>query len=131
MKNLEQLKELREEIYANNKQKGFWPEEGRNFGELLMLVTSELSEALEAHRIGKTADIAMFNKERMASPFHERAATIDAFVIHIKNSVEDEIADAVIRLLDMATGLNIDLEWHILAKLEYNKTRDHKHGKAY
>ena len=39
-------------IHGNNKAKGFWDKE-RNVGELLMLVTSELGEAMEAHQKGK------------------------------------------------------------------------------
>ncbi|MEI2422137.1 hypothetical protein V6O07_17795, partial [Arthrospira platensis SPKY2] len=36
-------------IHKNNKEKGFWDTE-KNVGELLMLVVSELGEAMEAHR---------------------------------------------------------------------------------
>jgi len=129
---LEQLKELRTEINAVAKEKGFWPPAGRNFGEILMLVTSELSEALEAHRSDKWANRIQYRLEASEAPaFHEKAIAKQAFEKHIKNTVEDEIADAVIRLLDLATGLDIDLEWHIIAKLQYNKSREHKHGKAY
>ena len=131
IKDISPLRQLRERIHQGNVVKGFWDKE-RNFGELLMLVTSELSEALEAHRSGKLANRSKYLNDVMHAPaFHEKAIERKAFEEHIKNSVEDEIADAVIRLLDMATGLNIDLEWHIMAKLEYNKGREHKHGKAY
>lgn len=46
-------------------------------------------------------------------------------------SVEFEIADAVIRIADLCGNLGIDLEAHVAAKMEYNKYRPHKHGKAY
>jgi NTP pyrophosphatase (non-canonical NTP hydrolase) len=49
----------------------------------------------------------------------------------VKDTFEDEIADTVIRLLDLSEGLGIDIEKHIRLKLEYNKTRPHKHGKKY
>ena len=49
----------------------------------------------------------------------------------IKDTFEDEIADAVIRLLDLSAGLNIDIEKHIEAKLKYNVSRPKLHGKAY
>jgi NTP pyrophosphatase (non-canonical NTP hydrolase) len=55
----------------------------------------------------------------------------EAFEHCIKDSFEDEIADAVIRLLDLAAGLNINLEQHIEAKLAYNRTRKRFHGKKY
>ena len=40
------------ECHGNAKAKGFW-EKDRNVGEMLMLITSELGEAIEAHRHGK------------------------------------------------------------------------------
>lgn len=51
--------------------------------------------------------------------------------MNIKDTFEDEIADAVIRLFDLAKGLGIDLEWHIQQKMEFNKTRERMHGKKY
>ena len=44
---------------------------------------------------------------------------------------EFEIADAMIRLMDISVGLGIDLEWHIKAKMKYNAMRPHMHGKKY
>ena len=55
----------------------------------------------------------------------------EAFEHCIKDSFEDEITDAVIRLFDLAAGLNINLDKHIEAKLAYNRSRDRFHGKKY
>ena len=49
----------------------------------------------------------------------------------IKNTFEDELADIMIRVMDLAAYKGIDLEFHIRHKMEYNKGREHKHGKAY
>ena len=43
------MNELRDKIYQNAKDKGFWDKE-RNMGEALMLIVTELAEALEVHR---------------------------------------------------------------------------------
>lgn len=94
-------------VYEQNREKGFW-DEPRNFGGLLMLVTSELSEALEAHR-----------KDLMDDHLPNREGT------------EVEIADAVIRLLDLCGALQKDLGGAMVEKLAYNKGRAHKHGKKY
>lgn len=121
------LNELSKKIYEANKEKGFWDKE-RNVGELLMLVTSELGEAMEAHRKGKFANWKLYEAvDQTNRPNH------DAFSFHntIKDTFEDEIADAVIRLLDLSAGLNIDIEKHIEAKLKYNVSRPKLHGKAY
>ena len=113
-------------IHSINIEKGFW-EKPRNKGELLMLVVSELAEALEADRKNRYS----------TNTISEIAALADdedfklEFTSHIKDTFEDEIADAVIRLFDMSAGLGIDLEKHIKAKLRYNASRPKMHGKKY
>jgi len=119
-------------IHEQNKAKGFWDSE-RNVGELLMLVTSELGEGMEAHRKGKFADWEAYDKELTLEDGHATSLDLQnfAFKTHVKDTFEDEIADAVIRLLDMAAGLGIDLEKHINEKVAYNKSRERLHGKLY
>lgn len=125
------LNESAEIIYQNNKAKGFWDNE-RNVGELLMLVTSELGEAMEASRKDKYADWEGFEFELTDDDFHTKEqARREAFRIFIKDSFEDEIADAVIRLLDLAHGLKIDLARHIQEKVAYNTHRPMLHGKKF
>ena len=121
-------------IQGNNAAQGFWDKE-RNVGELLMLVTSELGEAMEAHRKNKFADTEVYNVliQTIVEVGQKNvdAALATTFENTIKDTFEDEIADAVIRLLDLAGGLNIDLEKHIIAKVKYNETRPRLHGKKY
>jgi NTP pyrophosphatase (non-canonical NTP hydrolase) len=115
---------IAEEIHKGNVERGFW-DEPRNKGELLMLIVAELAEALEADRDRKYANIDEF-------VFHQEQRDFNgAFKEHIKDSFEDEIADTMIRLFDLAGGLGIDLNFHIPAKVQFNKTRGAKHGKAY
>lgn len=111
---------MAESIHADNKAKGFWDGK-RNTGELLMLVTSELGEALEAHRKDRFA-----NLEGMTGEF-----TPEKFKEHVKDTFEDEIADTMIRLFDLCGGLGIDIGKHINLKLAYNRTREKLHGKKY
>ena len=129
MKNLlEGLNAASRQIHENNKEKGFY-EDPRETGTLLMLVVSELSEALEADRHNRHArriDFELFYEKNTSEDQKKRG-----FELYIKDSQEDEIADAIIRLLDYAGYKGIDLEWHIEQKLNYNKTRPYKHGKAY
>lgn len=120
--------ELSKEIHENARNKGFWDGE-RNMGEMLMLVTSEASEALEADRIGKYSDW-----EDRLPPFVDNipdSEFIKIFEKEVKNSWEDEMADIVIRVMDMMYNRGADLEWHIKQKMRYNKTRPHMHGKKY
>ncbi len=77
----------------------------KNIGELLMLIVSELGEALEAHRSGKFADWKAF-KKFLADEYSEvRNYWYEVF---IKNTFEDEIADVFIRLFDLCAYLEID-----------------------
>lgn len=135
-----EIKKISKEIHENARSKGFYEKE-RNIGEFLMLIVSEVAEAMEADR-----------KENRFNNIHwpDRCSIMDiidgkvyadtgtieeirnnTFETHVKNTFEDEIADSVIRLFDLAEYLSIDLEWHIRAKMNYNKTRPYKHGKKY
>jgi NTP pyrophosphatase (non-canonical NTP hydrolase) len=122
------IKEIQQKIHLVNVEKGFW-EDRKNVGEVLMLIVSELGEALDAHRAGKKADVEAFDARAIdrTEPADYQADFQDC----IKDTFEDEIADTVIRILDMCEGFGIDLERHIALKLEYNKTRPYKHGKNY
>lgn len=114
-------------VHDINVDKGFWEKE-RNVGEMLMLVVSELGEAIEAHRKGRFASLEAFEIRGLDGEETDINADFEEL---IKDTFEDEIADAVIRLFDMCGGLGINLEKHISAKLEYNKTRPKLHGKKY
>lgn len=115
------LNALAKSIHEGNKERGFDVSK-ENIGQTLMLVVTELSEALEADRKGRYAKL---------DRYYQGIASNDLFETFIKDTFEDEIADAMIRLFDMAGALGIDIEKHIELKLNYNKTRAMKHGKKY
>lgn len=120
--------------HATAKEKGFWDSE-RNLPELLMLTVSELSEALEAlrkeHKSSPDIVASLYNFY-VEDPHPMDAETFKhEFESHVKNSFEDEITDTAIRLFDLCGGLGIDLETHILLKINYNKLRGYKHGKTF
>lgn len=92
------LNELSAICHGIAREKGFWDEE-RNRGEALMLIVTELAEAMEAYR---KQDDANFR---------------------------EEIADTFIRLFDLCGGLDIDIEEEIAKKSQKNIKRPYKHGK--
>jgi NTP pyrophosphatase (non-canonical NTP hydrolase) len=115
--------ELAKSIHEGNTARGFWEDE-RKLTEVVMLTVCELAEAIEADRASKWCteqDILQY----------KNISTPERFKENIKDTVQDEIADAIIRLLDFSHKFNIDLDFHIKAKLDYNATRPHKHGKSY
>jgi NTP pyrophosphatase (non-canonical NTP hydrolase) len=123
------LTPLSEAVFKANEAKGFWDED-RNIGELLMLVTSELSEALEAMRKERfTVSDAKVNN--LLRDSLTDLGFKEGFEADVKDTFPDEIADAIIRLLDLCGGLEIDISKHVHLKLRYNKMRAHKHGKSF
>ena len=114
------LNDAAKQIHEDAKRKGFWDSEHET-GTLLMLCVSELSEALEADRKGRVANLDKFDKG---------IARGDIFETYIKDTFEDELADTVIRILDLCGARGIDLERHINLKLKYNRSRERMHGKA-
>ena len=120
------LTELSKEIHNSNKEKGFW-DKVRNFGETLMLVVTELAECMEADRKGNYAgNKPGYEKYKLNADFDE-----GYFKLMIKDTVEDEVADGIIRLLDLSGAMNIDIDWHVKQKLLFNQTRPRMHGKKY
>ena len=122
-------------IYKNAKEKGFHDSE-INIGQQLMLIVSELGEAMGAHRKGNFSLCRTFSKSERIGEFigkdkNLETAYIRTFQLYVKDTFEDEIADAVIGLLDLAATKQIDLNWHIEKKMMYNSLRPHLHGKKY
>lgn len=130
---MKMLTELQDTIHDNNIKAGWWTdlETGTDLGnevrqrtrfgkaivaEKLALIHSEVSEALEGHR-----------KNLMDDKLPHRSM------------IEVELADTVIRILDLAGAMELDLAGAIVEKLAYNSKReDHKienrvkaNGKAY
>ena len=113
------LNELRDKAYKNACEHGFH-EEDLDDDHYLMLVVCELTEAVEADRKNKRANTSAFTSnmnmyidlsanEKTRPSLTEDAFFSFAFSQYIKDSVEDELADTVIRLLDLAGLRGIDL----------------------
>ena len=111
------------------KDKGFHDEEVP-ISQALMLINTELCECYEATRNGK--DFGQIDyKELFALEEGKTEEFIPTFEKRYKDSPEDELADAVIRIFDLAGQLNINLGLAILSKMTYNLQRPHKHGKRF
>lgn len=99
---------MQAEVHRNAQAKGFW-DEPVNVAEKLALIHSEISEALESYRRNNPPDDKL--------PQY-KSATV-------------ELADAVIRIMDLAEGMGMDLAGAIMAKHKYNLSRPRKHGKEF
>lgn len=130
---MKSLNQLRDEIHANAKEKGFCDSK-KEVGTMLMLIVSELAEALEADRTGDFCDFSKY--EKCKNEMDVGIRTLEeiekyAFEKYIKNTFEDELADVIIRTLSICGYLGIDIERNVLAKMKYNKTREKMHSKKY
>jgi NTP pyrophosphatase (non-canonical NTP hydrolase) len=103
------IDEICELAHKTSTEKGFWDEvqDEKTFllfstCTKLMLIVTEIAEACEAIRKTETA-----------------------------HTLGEELADAVIRIADLAEALKIDLDYEIKKKMEINKHRPKKHNKRF
>lgn len=119
------LLEFRAEIYRVASEKGFWPED-RSKGEAVALILTELSEAIEAHRKPDNIkqDMTFSLSEGFADWCKRSKGTVSEYTEYwngifsrnVKDTVADELADTVIRLLDVTYGFHFPLDYRVYTK---------------
>jgi NTP pyrophosphatase (non-canonical NTP hydrolase) len=123
------INELAQEIHKNARKKGFFEKE-KNIGEMLALIHSEVSEALEADRKDRYANLSDSQLNVLLGWVQDIDFSKD-YSDKVKGCFEEEMADIVIRVFDMCAFKGIDIERHIRAKMRYNSMREKYHGKKY
>lgn len=102
------LNDLSDDIHQTAKSKGWWPE-NQNIPEKLAMIHSEVSEALDEYRNGNALRTYYTTGQK-------------------PEGMPSELADIIIRTLDLAGFLEIDIAHHVREKHAFNKTRPHRHG---
>lgn len=139
------LSEIVKLAHGNARTKGWWgnaaveggPTEPRNFGEIISLMHSELSEALEAWRSHapldrNTADMNLKVADRiMQTPEDELPALLKQLgpeLITKPEGIASELADVIIRIADAAGAYSIPIADAVRTKMAFNRTRSFRHG---
>lgn len=105
------LRELSLECWQIAEDHGFH-DAGQSFGDKLMLIVSEAAEALEDFRDGHDPGELWYEKGTKPC------------------GVPSEIADIIIRALDVGVEYGMDLMSVVREKMDYNRTRPYMHGKV-
>lgn len=141
------IRERQKQIHAWALSKGWWtPAFGANssgesnpgtltvtnrdhlgvLAEKLLLITTEIAEATEEYRNGRALTSVYFTDPAGAE--HAYQYRTAAGPVRKPEGFPTEIADAMIRLMDLGEACGIDLDDEIDRKMEYNETRAYRHG---
>jgi len=108
---------LQEDIHENAVNKGWW-DTPPSFAESLCLIHSEVSEALEDFRRGHA----------VTETWGGETEDTEGYTAFKPCGIPSELADVVIRTMDLCEFYGIDLCSEIERKHKYNKTREYRHG---
>ena len=96
---------MQQSIHRNAVSKGWWDKK-KDIPTELLLLHAEVSEATEALRIG-----------------NKRDEHIPSF-----SGLEAELADVIIRIMDLAEGTGLRIAEAVITKHVYNIQRSYRHG---
>jgi NTP pyrophosphatase (non-canonical NTP hydrolase) len=107
---------LQNEVWKIAEEKG-WHEGEVSFGDFISNSHAELSEAFEIYRVKGARSIPEIEMLREGKQGNWKPEGIPI-----------ELADVIMRVLDFCETSGIDIEEALTLKMEFNKTRKHRHG---
>jgi NTP pyrophosphatase (non-canonical NTP hydrolase) len=109
------LTEWQYDVWKVSEDHGFHAAEINSIDTKLMLIVSELAEAQDEIRSGHGPTEVYYKSEEPDKP--------EGFPV--------ELADALIRILDLAEIVGIDIAAMVDLKTAYNETRPYLHGRKF
>lgn len=105
----------------------------------LSLIQKEISDSLNSLRTGKNYQGGKENIDKIIdlskNPVRDNSDPDiffkGAYMTHVKDTFEDELATAFIKMCDLCEKIDLDIEKFILMKLAFNRTRMGKHNKLF
>lgn len=107
------LTELSQVIHKLQVEKGFWDKGSNNTDQKLLLITGEICEAHEELR----------SNDNPLHVYYRDDGKPEGFTF--------ELADVLIRTLDLCGSLGIDVTSIVAEKLRFNESRPRKHGRLF
>ncbi len=117
------IKDLVEAAHKNAIKKGFW----ETFYKLKAIEILGKKESQHYNDLFKQALI----NQNLLEIVRELTEAMEGLRRGDADNFKEELADAVIWIADLCGALNIDLEEEIRKKMEFNRTREYKHGKEF
>lgn len=131
------LNEFANEVHGTALVHGWW-DDWPNFPEIVALIHSELSEALEEYRKGRAMIWYACEEDQdcplICNPQDEHDCLNYGREKECKyrnpkpEGLPIELADAILRILDYCACAGIDIEEALTLKNAYNQSRPYRHG---
>ncbi|HID0882139.1 TPA: MazG nucleotide pyrophosphohydrolase domain-containing protein [Clostridium botulinum] len=121
-----EIKELVKDAHDNAKNHGFW-EDWERIEQLENMAINISKDGEKQVKIDKCNAIAT----RLMLIVSEVSEALEGIRKDDRENFKEELADIVIRVADLAGGLDIDLDEEIKKKMKKNRNRTYKHGKAF
>ena len=124
------IQDLVKEAHENAKKHGFWEDVEmlvHEYDEIDILEAAMCKEWID----GCKSDLSNAICTRLMLIVGEVAEAMEGLRKNDRANFQEELADIMIRVFDLAGGLEVDLESEIKKKMEMNKSRFYKHGKSF
>jgi hypothetical protein len=121
------IADLQARVHKVSQDKGWWEAE-RTVGDLIALMHSELTEALEEYREGRAPGDVYYTCQELdaggrvvGSSLAESRDEIPPGMLARPEGVAVQLGDCVIRILDFCARWGVDLEALLEEKVAYNE----------